>query len=599
MGKKSNKEKEDKVIKKVSSKKDNETIVLDTSLVNDLSKEIGNKSNKKKLSKKKLFLIIILSLIVIVTFYFVILDVINSSYLPPDNVVYKSYNYDGFVVSCTVDGKNINDIIEKDDILRCYLHYDLYSKDEYNVKELYYNLEYGSNLKYLGFEEKGENHAYHMKNNYKIIFDKAENRSSDFSKVHKFRVLKKGDYDSTYVRMNNIVFKNNDGKYYKALDSSMNFNFNGDVRYIYKNNYTVKVLNYEDISNTSYLQGTYSCKSKDCKYLSYDGDFVFFDDESLVVYNYVDDYSITLDKELLGYKNYSVVKDDEKIYGLIFDNEDDKSGYYSIESKKIVLEASYDYMYDNDIEQVIYFNKDEKLGIYDLRTDKLALKAEYDNINCYEYDDNFCLVEKNGKTNVFDRNVGKTLLNENEIDKIKCYDDIPFMCIITKGDKKRLYAPYINEIDSTKLYNHVIVDKYGKGDAVYTLFGDDQVITYKYITEVEDLVYSNPSTYSTKYFYESETCGDAYYAVDVDKNIISLYGHCSIDPTNTSVNKELFIKEDNYNISYDDINMYVDSYEDKLYIDLHLTGSNGSSIDKSFVYDLKTKKLSEIKEDMR
>lgn len=120
MGKKSNKEKEkeEKVKKKVSRKKDiNETIVLDTSLVNDLSKEIGNKSNKKKLSKKKLFLIIILFLIVIVTFYFVILDVINSSYLPPDNVVYKSYNYDGFVVSCTIDGKNTNDIIEKNDIL--------------------------------------------------------------------------------------------------------------------------------------------------------------------------------------------------------------------------------------------------------------------------------------------------------------------------------------------------------------------------------------------------------------------------------------------------------------------------------------------------
>lgn len=102
-----------------------------------------------------------------------------------------------------------------------------------------------------------------MKNNYKIVFDKAENRSSDFSKVHKFRVLKKGDSDSTYVKMTNIVFKNSNNKYYKAKEAVQKFNFSDNINYIYKKNDYIEILNYEDVSKTDYLHGYYRCQNKD------------------------------------------------------------------------------------------------------------------------------------------------------------------------------------------------------------------------------------------------------------------------------------------------------------------------------------------------
>lgn len=576
------------------------TMILDIKEENnDTEKNIKEKpiKNPKPKNKKKIILLIILSLVIGITAYFVILDIINSSYLPPSNANYKSYNYDGFAVSCSVKGKNSNEIVEKGDIITCYINYDLYSKDEYNVKELYYNLEYGSNLKYLGFEEKGENHAYHMKNNYKIVFDKAENRSSDFSKVHKFRVLKKGDSDSTYVKMTNIVFKNSNNKYYKAIEAVQKFNFSGNINYIYKKNDNIEVLNYEDVSKTDYLQGYYRCQNKDCKYLNNEGDYVFFEDDLLVTYNYVEDSKITFEKELLGYQYYEIIKNEEEVYGVLFDDETGKSGYYSLGSNKIVLKPIYDYINAEKETKILYFSKDDKYGIYDLKSNKLALKAEYDDIYCYEYADDLCLVEKNNKTNLYDRSIGKTLLNEKDYDDIECFENFQFMCILTKDSKKKLYAPYISEIDSTKLYNHIIIDKYAKGDAVYTLFDDYQVITYMYLNGIEPVIYSTPSTYSTKYFYEGGDCGDAHYSVDVNGNIISLVGMCTNNPESTGVDKVLFTKEDNYKISYDDINMYLDEYEDELYIDIHLTGSNGSSIDKDFVYDIKTKKLSEIKED--
>lgn len=243
------------------------------------------------------------------------------------------------------------------------------------------------------------------------------------------------------------------------------------------------------------------------------------------------------------------------------------------------------------------FLKDDKYGIYDLKSNKLALKAEYDDIYCYEYADDLCLVEKNDKTNLYDRSIGKNLLNEKDYDDIECYENFQFMRILTKDSKKKLYVPHISEIDSTKLYNHIIIDKYAKGDAVYTLFDDDLVITYMYLNGIEPVIYSIPSTYSAKYFYEGGDCGDAHYSVAVNENIISLFGMCTNNPESTGVDKVLFTKEDNYKISYDDINMYLDEYEDELYIDIHLTGSNGSRIDKNFIYDIKTKKSSEIKED--
>lgn len=278
-----------------------------------------------------------------------------------------------------------------------------------------------------------------------------------------------------------------------------------------------------------------------------------------MAYNYVEDFKMTFEKELLGYQYYEIIKNEEEVYGVLFDDETGKSGYYSIGSNKIVLKPIYDYINAEKETKILYFLKDDKYGIYDLKSNKLALKAEYDDIECFE--------------------------------------NFQFMCIFTKDSKKKLYAPYISEIDSTKLYNHIIIDKYAKGDVVYTLFDDDQVITYMYLNGIEPVIYSTPSTYSAKYFYEGGDCSDAYYSVDVNENIISLFGMCTNNPESTGVDKVLFTKEDNYKISYDDINMYLDEYEDELYIDIHLTGSNGSRIDKNFIYDIKTKKLSEIKED--
>lgn len=546
----------------------------------------NNQEKKPKLTKKKIILIITL-LIILITISILTIMLINKNQTKlPKNIEYDSEKLGSPYMHCYNDlGKSIENVKEND-TLNCTIGFELSNEEKYIMEELYFTLDYSKNLEYQG-NKNGDNQVQNYKNSYKITIKEPNNYQSEIILI-KFKVKKLSEKDDIYIKLNNIVYKNKNNTYFKASNITKYLVGNTNINYIYVEDNQVTVLKYNDQNKTSSLKGTYKCQSKDCTYLETSDNYIFFNDENLIIYDYENDKTTKLDKEYLKYKDYEAIKDENNnLIGIIFNNDEDMFGYYSITQNKQTLKLEYDYIYKYDELDILELTKDDKFGIYDLQKNKITIEPKYDYIQTYDLLNKYLIVSNETSENLYNIETGKLLFKENEYTEIKCtscakIDEM--FCKLKNKDKTLLYAPstrYINSNLQNKEYENVVIKqnscsfafalKDKESAKIYYLF--DTFNKGKEYEDVYDLIYD------TEYIN--------YILAKEDNKIV-------LKSMNGDITTDILTIEENYTVDYDDTYItYKDDNEQEIYIYTKQVGKNKSIILRSFTYKLKTKSLTE------
>ncbi len=547
-------------------------------------KEELKTKNKKKKKIIKIITIVVLSLAVIG--FFTMFIIMKQIITPPSKANYKIYNYDGFFIKCETESLEPVEAVKKGETINCYLGFELYNQEQYQVKELYYTLDYGENLKYISSEKSKDQKVYNYKNKYKIVYNNSSGVQVNSGIVYKFEVKETKDFDSIYIKISDIVFKNNSNTYYKAEDKTKNFVSNTDTNYIYVIDNETKVLKYNDVTESVYLKGTYKCQNEDCKYLEASDNYVFFSDDNLVIYNYETNKIIKLNKEYTNYSDYITITNNDDLIGITFKNENDKYGYYSIKKNKLTLQLEYDYIYKYDNQNILEITKNDKYGIYDLEDNKVVVEPKYNYIHCDNLLDKYCIVSNDKNENIYDITTKKLLFKENEFDSISCSGcskTYELSCKLTKNNKSKLYSPVTN-IDkdlSNKEYDNIIIKQKGECDFAYVLKDNNSARLYYDLREPEvndeyediyDIIYDNGET-------------EHILVKENDMIVLKSAGNKS---------RDIIKIEENYSVDYDETYItYTDENQKTLDIFIRLKGKNSSVITKYYTYKLLTGQLYE------
>lgn len=315
--------------------------------------EVTESAPKNKKSIKKYWYVILIVLIILGVGGYLIYKNLNKEDSQKENadnkqqdIIYKDYEYDSFALSNYQKNENgeyiYKEVYEPNEIVSFNLIYEM--NNGYEIKELSYKLNYGSGLKLIDDIYDGECLSYSTDKDITHMTVAKECAMStgsfgDITKEYQFKILDGYTSKDLYVEITDIKFKTIGNEYFEYPNIRKNITLKSDKYYIYKEN-TDDYL-YLRVSDTELNQddltkvGEYKCDSKDCEYISNEGNYVLFDDFGLVAYN----YKTKKVEELKFNGNVDRVNQlvaDDKIYGIIVEK-DGKSGYYSLEYSKYII----------------------------------------------------------------------------------------------------------------------------------------------------------------------------------------------------------------------------------------------------------------------
>ncbi len=437
--------------------------------------------NKVVVKKKNVFrrfwyiFLILLVCIVCIGSYFLIEEinkkselkdepiVINSFLSLPTNTEFKLYGNDAIELKCYFKGTQNQAItLKKGNEIECYFNVELYGT--YKIKELYAVFHYGSFLTYSGYKSTNENWNVEIKDNdIKIVPNKVTNSDTQII-IFSFLVNNDSKSENLFVSLENVLFMNYDDQYYKVVDLdnnresrtfSTNFKIVSAKYYIYSEYDSEDDVDvYESILDAEgfKLLTTYDCSNNYCKYLSSAGNYVLFDDQGLVAYDYKTNKSYRINSDLGAYFEIQLIAD-TKLKGIvtIFSNE---IKYYSFDANKYVLSlngAKHDSIFEDENHQYLFSMT------YNDVTDNSVIKV-------YDYKG------ESIKLNSIDL---KKVKDSNFYYKEICvYEDYNCYYLFTNSEKKRIFGDRLIDyyyIDNDG--NIVIINENGNGYDVYNSNG--------------------------------------------------------------------------------------------------------------------------------
>lgn len=275
----------------------------------------------------------------------------NTDEQKQEEIVYGDFEWGSFYI---YDMK-----LQKDDSLIETSVYNINDKIVFNLgyeinhlhllKQIKYKIRVGKGLEFIK-DEKPISNSYKFKKNgdeYIInILDKEDGGAGMFgfdTIEHYFKVKDDATSEELYIEFYDIKLKTLKKEYYKYGDVRVNLTLKSDKYYIYEEKYDDEYYNIR-ISDTEINEenvkkvGEYKCDSKDCNYITHNGNYILFDDFGLVAYDYKKNKTHELNYPEIDYRVEQLVADD-KIYGIIVEN-DGKYGYYSFELDKYVIPMS-------------------------------------------------------------------------------------------------------------------------------------------------------------------------------------------------------------------------------------------------------------------
>ena len=391
--------------------------------------KIEDEIEKKPKIHKKIILIIITILLLIacaVCVFIIIRDnkgendktpEISKIERPSSDEEYTILKQSYFSVVCkeTSKGEKYKKLY-KGLIIDCVFGYELNSNQK--VSELYFDLGNSANVKLNNTKNNSDANILNEEKTYKIT---PKNPDSVLSDIHFYYEVLNDTDETGYVEITNIVFKDDNGKYYKVINSIETFPPEYDDKlYIYKDTYDDEDEEgqvYYYSSKVKYtdqeLFDTFQCKSESCETKTESNtDFLIYDDD-LILYNTIKKTSVTLklkdDIKINDYSYELMLNPKGIVYGVAFKKNYTSAydctknqyvcvntglsgyeiGYYSMALNTFTIDLDYGFIGSsafNGYDVALMLKKGDQFGIFSYEDDNMMLELS-DRYKSIEFDD--------------------------------------------------------------------------------------------------------------------------------------------------------------------------------------------------------------------
>ena len=396
----------------------------------NIEEEIEQAEEKIKKNNKKLILVIITAVLLIACIVCVVLLIksrkenkentpeVAKIVRPGENEDYTILKQSYFNVTCkqTSKGEKYKKLY-KGLLIDCVFGYELNSNQK--VSELYFDLGNSANVKLNNVKNNSGHELLNEKNTYKLISKNPE--SALGGDIHFFYEVLNDEDETGYVEVSDVVFKDDNNKYYKAINSIETFPPEYDDKiYIYKDSYDEeeegKVYYYSSRVKLedAELFDTFQCKSETCESKAEVNNYFLIHDEDLIVYDTVKKTSNTLklkdDVKINDYFYEIMLNPKGIIYGVAFKKEYVSAydcernqyvcvntglsgyeiGYYSMKLNRFTIDLDYGFIGSsafNGYDVALMLKKDNQFGIFSYEDDNMMLELT-DKYKSIDYDDN-------------------------------------------------------------------------------------------------------------------------------------------------------------------------------------------------------------------
>ena len=339
---------------------------------------------------------------------------------PSQDEEYTPIKHSAFGLICqkTQKGDKITKLTKKM-VIDCELEYEVSQV----VKDVYFELGNSSNLKLKKYEDKTDNKLETDGTTYKLSINKPAAVMS--GGIHFYYEVLNEDETTGYVEIKNIVFKDDNDKYYKVLNNLTSFPPEYDDKiYIYKEQYDEEDMEvyyyatkYKYEEETGVLFDTYQCKNESCKPITTYNTHVLINDDSYFIYDaskktttkvkVPDKFNAEkMDAEIIINKNF-------KPCGILYKGEwidfDDapvdgrKVAYYSLDTNSFTIDDD-ENIYGNTAfdgyDVALLVSKGDKVGVFSYEEDDMILDFtnKYKSVG-FDYNTNYVILEKYDITN--------------------------------------------------------------------------------------------------------------------------------------------------------------------------------------------------------
>jgi len=407
---------------------------------------------------------------------------------PDESLDYTIIKQSTFLMNCknTSKGEKYKKLT-KGLLIDCVFGYEVNTNQK--VSELYFDLNNSANVKLVSTNNTSDYELLNTEKTYKLSSSKPDSVLKDSIHFY-FEVL--NDTDETgYVEISDIIFKDDNNKYYKVLNSIETFPPEYDDKlYIYKETYedddsvyyySSKVKYTDDESNVE-LVDTFQCQNESCESKSEVNNYFLINDEKLILYNTLDKTSTTLnvpnDLKVDDYTYEIMLNKKNKIYGIAF-----KKNYVSA--------------YDCDSNEYVCLNtglSGYDIAYYSMALNNFSISLDYGFIGSSVYDDYdiALLLKKEDKIGVFSYEDDNMMLELSSKYKAAEYDSDTgsIMLEVYDNKNKNYYFEFFNpkyssfvvdtnnlqKYDSSPIYYKIAYNR--NGDRV-TMFFDEKGVQLK------------------------------------------------------------------------------------------------------------------------
>lgn len=295
------------------------------------------------------------------------------------------------------------------------------------------------------------------------------------------------------------VTKQTDEKWTKYKEEKTN-----NKIYFYKNE-NDEIIATLDIQDDKYENnGVYYCKDSNCKIYDVNNKYAFiYDYDSYYFFDYKNNL---IRKSNLNdsYKEIKIASYNDKIYGLILENENDKFGFYYLNTDNLSIDFNYDFFNDNYVtlnkENIIGYKYEDSYNnsfIINIKNGNILYESKYD-INVINNKNNlyYYIMDEN-KMDIYNNEL-KKILNEEEINKFGVSDKGNI--IISNSNYFDMYNNNGVFIKKSKEYKEILLIL---NDYVVVIDNDNYL---KIIDYDSNLVHSFEEV-KDNYFFNSEFSG--------------------------------------------------------------------------------------------
>ena len=489
--------------------------------------EEKQKDKKPKKNIKIIILIIITSILVVACIICFVLMKINNKknnnqntieeakiVRPSENEKYIPLKQNYFNISCkhTKTGEKYK-TLSKGLIIDCVFGYGVNSNQK--VSELYFDLNNSANVKLKEYKNDSDAKLINDKNTYKLTANTPD--SVLVNGIHFYYEVLNDTDDVGYVEVANIVFKDDNNKYYKVVNSIESFPPEYDDKlYIYKDTYEdedLKVYYYS--SKTKYtdqeLVDTFQCKSEACESVAEANSYFLINDEGLLIYDTIKKTSNTLkisnDVKLEDYTYELMLNPKGKIYGVMFKKNYQSDldcemneyvcintglsgyeiGYYSMELNNFSIALDYGFIGSsafNGYDVALMLKKDDSFGIFSYENDNMMIELsnKYKSID-YDDDIDAIMLEVYDKTNknyyfeYYDPRYAQFVVDTDNLDKFE--SSSIYYTTAYNNEGKRVTMLFDSKGNQLKKLPYVLSDK--------LVSVSDKIVVKNEVYEVYDL----------------------------------------------------------------------------------------------------------------